>query len=207
MLDVIGRAAPALRIKVIRDEEKGVSNLHAALGTVITTAFEEPETDFVVVGEEDEIVSDDVLEYMRWAAAEFAGDKQVLLVNAHSRGGQGWDEHQPAQDADADQDTVRLAPYFNAWVWGIWRDRWEKEVQPRWDWDCTSGGVTDSGWDWNLATRIVPHGNFVCVVPDASRSQNIGFAEGWASTPESFAFSQAQSFRDSREPVTYRIVG
>lgn len=203
MLDVIGRAAPSLRIRVIRDDEP--SNLHAATANVVTAAFEETGADFVVVGEEDEIVSDDVLEYMRWAAAEFRDDAQVLLVNAHSKGGQGWDDHTPAQDADACQDTVRLRPYFNAWVWGTWRDRWEKHLLTQWDWDCTSGGAMDSGWDWNIATRIVPYGNFLCVVPDASRSQNIGYAEGWSSTAESFSFSQAQSFRESRDQVNYKL--
>jgi hypothetical protein len=43
-------------------------------------------------------------------------------------------------------------------------------------------------------------------VPDASRSQNIGRLEGWASSDWSFSFSQAQSFRPHREPGKYTLV-
>ncbi len=64
----------------------------------------------------------------------------------------------------------------------------------------------DSGYDWHIATRIIPHGNFMCVVPDASRTQNIGRLEGWASNEQSFSYSQSQSYRDSRPVMAYRTV-
>jgi len=196
MMDVIGQAAPALHIRVVRDSQPGIG-LHAAIADGITACFAD-EADFVVASEEDVLVSDDVLEYMRWAAAEFRDNAAVLAVLAHSRGGQGWDPHEPAQDAAASQTAFSLQPYFNAWCWGTWRDRWEKILEPSWDRTCTSGDALTSGYDWNLAARVIPQGGYLCVVPEASRSQNIGRLEGWASSEWSFSFSQAQSFREHR---------
>jgi hypothetical protein len=184
--------------------------MHRAIGDMGDALFADmvnwsPEPAFVIFGEEDVVVSDDILEYFAWAATEFASNEQVAAVCAHSPGGQGWDKHEPADDGDADQWQVRLTPYFNAWCWGTWWDRWPMFAKD-WDWDCTSGTKGfDSGWDWNIATRILPNHDKLCVVPDASRSQNIGRLEGWASSETSFAFSQAQSFRPHREPGKYQL--
>jgi FkbM family methyltransferase len=195
------------RVKMDSAEARASRGMHRAIAEAVSHVFADPAVDFVVCGEEDVIVSTDVLEYMEWARERFAGDEQVLCVLAHSVGGQGWDRWEPAQDADADQAAIRLLPYMNAWGWGTWRDRWEKVLAPNWDMDCTSGGPTTSGWDWHVATRIIPQGGFLAVVPDASRSQNIGREGGWASNAESFAFSQAQSFRAHREPASYVLTG
>jgi hypothetical protein len=186
--------------------------MHRAIGDMGEALFNPdfswlPEPKFVIFGEEDVLVSDDVLEYFLWAANEFEHDRTAGAVCAHNRGGQYWDAHEPARDEDADQWQARVAEYFNAWCWGTWVDRWAM-FHDNWDWDCTSGNATGehSGWDWNIATRILPRNYKVCIVPDASRSQNIGRLEGWASSDWSFSFSQAQSFRPHREPGEYRIV-
>ena len=195
------------RVKMDSAAARASRGMHRAIAEAGNAVFEDPAVEFVIFGEEDVLVSSDVLEYFAWAREKFAGDDQVLCVLAHSASGQGWDRHEPAQDADADQDTVRLLPYFNAWGWATWRDRWEQVMVRSWDWSCDSGGPTGSGYDWNLAVRVIPQGGFAAVVPDASRSQNIGRDGGWASNAESFAFSQAQSFRAERDPVRYQLVG
>jgi len=193
-----------LNIRVREDPFPGCGP-HRAIGDAAHYMFSHPSVEFLVFGEEDVVVSDDVLEYMAWAAAEFKDDR-VLCVLAHSRGGQGWDRHEPAQDADADQQAVRLRPYFNAWCWGTWRDRWEAVLEPTWDWDCSSGGPMDSGYDWNIAARVIPCHDLLAAVPEASRSQNIGLHEGVYSTPETFAFAQTPSFREHREPAAYKVL-
>lgn len=180
---------------------------HRAIAEAIDQVFTDPDVEFVVAGEEDVQVSSDTLAYMQWAATEFAGDQDVLAVCAHNQHGQGWDEPGPAADEDADQETVRLLPYFNPWCWGTWRDRWEKILSPEWDRNCDSGGDLDSGYDWNIHARILPRHGMLCVVPAASRSQNIGALEGWASTPEIVARAQSQSFRRERDPgVNYHLM-
>ncbi len=167
---------------------------------------------FAVFGEEDVLVSDDVLEYMLWAANAYEHREDVFCACAHSVGGQGWDVHEPAQDAGADQNAVRLLPYFNAWGWGTWRERWEQVLRPEWDWNGISwqGGSSPNygdkaGYDWNIQDRVLPRYNGLCTVPDASRSQNIGREEGVYSTAESFSFATAQSFRAHREPGILKV--
>lgn len=203
------RAASGLgsrvRIKVDSEAARKSNGMHRAIGEAAQHVLTGPAVQFVVFGEEDVTVSDDVLEYMSWAGGQFAADRSVLLACAHSVGAAGWDKPEPADDGGADQEAVRLLPYFNPWVWGTWRDRWEQVIEPAWDWDCNSGGPADSGYDWNLATRVIPRGGFVCAVPDASRSQTIGEDGGWASTSQTWAFSQAASYRDQRGTARYRL--
>ena len=179
---------------------------HRAIAEAVTHCFGDPRVGFVVAGEEDVVVSSDVLSYMQWAATRFQDDPRVLIACAHSRGGQGWDLQAPARDADADQEAVQLRRYFNPWVWGCWRDRWESILDPEWDRDCNSGGPIRSGYDWTVQTRIMPRHKMRCVVPDASRSQNIGEREGWSSSPDRFGLLQAQSFRERRDNPSYRLV-
>ena len=195
------------RVKMDSAQARASQGMHRAIAEAGNHVFADPAVGRVIFGEEDVVVSSDAGEYFAEMLEKFATDDQVLTVLAHSVGGQGWDVHKPAQDADASQETVRLLPYFNAWGWATWRDRWEKVLEPNWDYRCDSGGPTGSGYDWHLAVRVIPQGGFASVVPDASRSQNIGEHGGWASNPESFAFSQAQSFRARREPVQYQLTG
>jgi hypothetical protein len=187
--------------------EASVSNgVHRALGEAVTALFTDPQTGFVVCGDEDIVVSDDILEYMRWAASRFQPDGRVIISCAHNKGTTGWDPPVPPDDAEASQTAVRLMHYFNPWVWGTWADRWADTVRPRWDWECNSGGANDSGYDHNIQRRILPAVGGVCTVPDASRSQNIGRYEGWASNETTWAFSQSRSFRYSRGSTDYKLV-
>ena len=206
-LALIRSMAPGAHVWPDSPQAAASNGMHRAIAEATSRAFREFNADFMILSEEDLQVSSDVLAYFRWAAETFQHDERVLAVCSHSPGGQGWDPHEPAQDADADQETVRVVPYFNAWCWGTWRDRWTQVLEPKWDRECDSGGALDSGWDWHIATRILPAGNFLCAVPDASRSQNIGKDDGWSSTPQSWAFSQAQSFRETRDSPSYRAEG
>jgi len=134
MLQVIADVQKARYLKryppfeVVHDSPAAVASpgMHRGLGEALDLAFTNPHVRFAVVGEEDILVSDDILEYMRWAAGQFARDPRVLAVCGHNRGGQGWDVHRPSDDGDASQLGVQLLPYFNAWGWGTWRDCWEQ---------------------------------------------------------------------------------
>lgn len=189
---------------IIRDKQPQFGKaMHAAIADAADRVF--GTHDFAVFGEEDVLVSRDVLEYMAVCRDTFASNESVLAVCAHSKGGQGWDDHAPAQDGEADQWAVSLRGYFNAWVWGTWKDRWNDIMRPSWDRHCNKGGPATSGWDWNIQLRMVESGGYLCAVPDASRSQNIGRLEGWASSEESFAFAAAQSYRQFRSSGSYRF--
>jgi hypothetical protein len=208
MLDVIREAEPVLgrEIDVLPDTEaaRRSPGMHRALGEAIDGTFGDVGvSDYVICGEEDVIVSTDILKYFGWAQHWYS--EGVLCALAHNRGGTGWDGlHGPREDQDADQSRVRLLPYFNPWAWMVSRGVWRNAMRPVWDWDCDSGGDQDSGYDWNLQ-RLTQVGGWMNLVPDAARSQTIGEAGGWASTPEIFPLQQSRSFRLTREDPQYRL--
>jgi Glycosyltransferase like family 2 len=191
------------RIVVLQDSPAAVASpgMHRALGEAIDRLFADFRPEFVICGEEDVIVSDDVLAYTAWGQGHY-GD-EVLCICAHNRGGAGWDGLTGIRaDADADQAAVRRLAYFSPWVWCIRRDRWTEHVRENWDWDCTSSAP--AGYDWQMQ-RIVTQGEWVNLVPDAARSQTIGELAGVYSTPGIFPMQQAQSFREHRGPVSYHL--
>ena len=198
---------PMLRVKPDSSAARAARGMGRAIGEAVSAAFADPGCQFVICGEEDIVVSDDVLEYMSWAAAEFKGDSRVLAVCAHTPAGQGWDEPGagPREDPDADPGAVRLIQGFSPWVWGAWRDRWERVLKPGWDWDCNMGDAMTSGYDWTIALRTIGLTGRVCAMPFASRSQNIGRDGGWAADPAQFDATQSASFRAQREPCAYRV--
>ena len=162
----------------------------------VSRAFrKDPCAGFVVCAEEDVLVSRDVLAYFTWAAAEFAADPRVLAVCAHSN-------HE-----GTDPTAVDLRQEFSALVWGTWRDRWDKVLEPTWDRNYSSGDAEcpSSGWDWNLIARVIPRGRFLTVVPDQTRTQHIGEHEGIHCTAAQYQDFLIASFQRDQEPVPYRV--
>jgi hypothetical protein len=138
---------------------------------------------FVVRSEDDLCVSDDILEYLTWAELTFRARPEVATIHAYTDA----DGHSPS--------AVNVLPEFNPWVWGTWRDRWNDVIGPTWDHDYSTFNGSpgnQSGWDWNLNTRIFPARGLHGVVPRMSRVDNIG-VQGTHSTPENFR--TAPSFR------------
>jgi hypothetical protein len=206
-LEVIRQAERPLgwSIGVIRDSQAAHNSpgMHRALGEAINRKFGDPRVEYVICGEEDVIVSSDVLAYTAFAQRWY--DEHVLCICAHNRGGCGWDGLDgPREDDAADQEKVRLLPYFNPWVWCIGRSQWRNVARPVWDWDCDGGGGQDSGYDWGMQ-RLSALGPWRNLVPDAARSQTIGELAGWASTPEIFPLQQSLSFRERRNRPVYRL--
>jgi len=184
-------------------EDEGNLGPWAVNAIALSRAFADPLVDFAFMAEEDILPADDLLEYVAWAKDEFRDEPEVLLVNAHSRCGQGWDGPDVKDDPDADPAIIRLAPYFNQWGWGTWRDRFQKILLPQWDWDGTSGTAMQSGHDWNIQLRSMR--GYVAVTPDASRTQHIGMLEAWAANEWTLSWSQAASFREHRDRVQFEL--
>jgi hypothetical protein len=146
--------------------------------------------DFVVRAEDDLIVSDDILEYFEWASSVYNSHPRVAAVIGYT-------------DGDGGPSEVRLEQAFCPWVWGTWKDRWNKLISPTWDHDYSTFNGSpgnQSGWDWNLNTRIYPEYDLLSVYPNASRVQNVGLW-GVHSTPS--IFRRASSFEAHRDPVEY----
>jgi hypothetical protein len=182
--------------------------MHRALGEALTWVRDELRPRAVICAEEDIIVSSDVLEYVAWALNRFATDPLAAAVCAHDVGGQGWDIPGIGQQGfAAPQGEVVLSDYFNPWVWATWTGRKLDYLLEQWDWDATKGPVAwQNGYDWEILRQIHTRG-LLSVVPQASRSQNIGQNGGYYARPELFDQTQSASFRKHRDPVSYRLVG
>jgi hypothetical protein len=207
-MDVIREAEKLLgrEILVIRDSPAAAASpgMHCALGEAIDYLIYTGLSAYVLCGEEDVIVSDDVLTYMAWAQERY--DDGTLCVCAHNQGGAGWDGlTAPREDVAASQQAVRRLRYFNPWVWCIRGDRWQFAARPVWDWGDGSSRPDATGYDWQMQ-RLSAVGPWTNLVPDAARSQTTGEYGGVYSTPDMFPLQQSRSFRPHREqPVKYRL--
>ena len=126
------------------------------------------------------------------------GEQQVGTVHAYSRAAAG-----------GRPDALVRAPEFCPWVFGTWRDRWEVLIGPTWDRDYSTWNSSpgfETGFDWNLDTRVFPAHGLVSVSPEVSRVQNIG-AVGVHGTPELLetapSYAPHHPVQDFREVVRH----
>jgi hypothetical protein len=162
--------------------------------TAIDTAFANG-ADFVVLAEDDVIVSQDTLEFFEWASIEYQTVRSILCLNAFSRIGGG----KPNQII---RDTT-----FSPLVWGIWRDRWETHLRDTWDKDYSSGNEdgSEAGWDWNI-NRIIAANDLRVLKPLQSRSDHIGQYAGTHMTPDLFENSKGVGFELTRGRQRYNEI-
>lgn len=156
------------------------------------TLFKDYGFDFVVRAEDDLCVADDILDYFTWAELTYRDRDDVATIHGYTDG-KGVTPH-----------GVHTLPGFNPWIWGTWRHQWQSFMRDTWDHDYSTFNETpghNSGWDWNLDTRIFPERGLVGVYPKMSRVDNIGVT-GTHSTPESWR--TASTFRESFGVIDYR---
>lgn len=160
------------------------------------TAFDAAFTDgadFVVLAEDDVVVSDDVLEYFDWAAESYRDEPDVLAACAWT---QATGEH-------LREDVGGTQTGFSPLVWGTWRDRWEGILRDTWDHDYSTGeNGQHAGWDWNINLRVGHGSKFV--YPEVTRSDHIGEYGGIHMTSAMFHTSRAPAFTSHHEPQQWR---
>ncbi len=158
----------------------------------INTAFDN-NADFVVLAEDDVIVSQDILEYFEWAAIEYETAYSILNINSFSK--LGGRANQLTQDS-----------HFSPLIWGVWRNRWENYLRDSWDKDYSTGNPdgSEAGWDWNI-NRILQRENFKVIKPLQSRSNHIGLI-GTHMTPDMMESSQGTDFTEIRGRQRYNEV-
>lgn len=154
--------------------------------------------EFVVLAEDDVLVSDDILEYFTWAADEFRNDTVLAVCAASFRETTTPEQEHLALRHDS------LCPL----IWGTWRNRWTHLLRDTWDFDYSSGTPEQpqSGWDWNINLRIIPDADVHIISPLASRSTHIGEHLGVHTTAETFPSSVAATFNRHRPPGTFRTI-
>lgn len=118
--------------------------------------------EFVILAEDDDLVSTDVLEYFTWAAERFRDRPEVLTVCTfrHHR-------------VPGGQAGVSLAGWFPCNIWGIWRDRWENVIRDDWH-----AAYLRDGWDTRINLYWVQERGYRTALPCEARCQNIGETGG-----------------------------
>lgn len=133
--------------------------------------------DYVVRSEDDLVLTEDALEYHRWASEEYLLDAEIGMVTSTRFGYSG--NHSTVTREEGLPTPLLI---------GTWRDRWQIVIGPTWDHDySTNNGVpgVEAGWDWNLNTRVFPAMNLKTIVPTQAKVEHIGI-HGAHSTPEVF---------------------
>ncbi len=128
----------------------------------------EDNPDFVLMIEDDIIISDDALQYIEWAAEKYKNDHSVWTIGLW-KSKSGWDYDKPL--AKSILSRIDKQVWFSCWGWGTWRDRWE-EMLIKW---TTGGDSHDTSWDVVLYSHL---GNRKEVVPAISRAYNCGELNG-----------------------------
>lgn len=187
------------QIKVI--EESGLTRLGYTVNSYRYGVMENPfqalswgfqAADFVILAEEDLIVSSDSLEYFQWASEAY-NSKEALGVCSFTT------------EANSPEIT-KLEEAFDVWVWGTWKESWETYLRDSWDHDySTNNGIPgqQAGWDWNIS-RLTKSLHLPFVRPCSSRSQHIGKYDGQHMIPSEFEFHNSSSFQLDRPITEYR---
>jgi hypothetical protein len=148
--------------------------------------------DFVVLAEDDVVVSSDALEYLEWASEEYKDDNEILMINLFSQMG------------GPKEDQVIRQGFFSPLIWGTWRNRWETILRDTWDKNYSSGNPdgSEAGWDWNI-NRILTAKKLQVIRPLHSRSDHIGEWGGTHMTSELFHTSRGTAFKQNRGRQVY----
>lgn len=129
--------------------------------SVLELAWED-KPDFVLMIEDDIIISDDALKYIEWAAEKYKDDPSVRTVGLW-----GHDSQPSLPIPQKDYGKAMRQNYFTCWGWGTWRDRWN-EMNKNW---TTGDDSHDTSWDVIVSSHL---GDRVEVLPAISRAYNCG---------------------------------
>jgi len=161
VIDDFASKCPTPVIKHVNPEKYGVLKNPWKL---FENLFDKQLASFVILGEDDFIVSPDTLDFIE-ATRKQVNDR-TLAVCAKWVG----------KDSDANPETWHRSQEFTGNIWGMTKWSWTRFLKDGWDMDYSSGAPdgTPSGWDWNIGLRVIPNNNLHCIVPTASRSYHIG---------------------------------
>ena len=140
---------------------------------------------FVILGEDDFLVSPDVLNFFHLTKNDWLQNTMAACAK--------W----VGKDADKNPETWLRSTEFTGNIWMLDEVSWNRYLRDTWDFDYSSGKAdeTPAGWDWNLQLRVMPKNKLHCIVPTASRSKHIGIS-GVHCTEEVFDETVAWNFLD-----------
>ena len=128
----------------------------------------ENKPDFVLMLEDDIIISDDALLYIEWAAEKYKNDLSVRTIGLW-KSKNGWDFNRPLSKSELSK--VHEQVWFTCWGWGTWASRWE-EIFNTW---TTGSDSHDTSWDVVMYSHL---GDRKEITPSISRAYNCGEFNG-----------------------------
>jgi FkbM family methyltransferase len=121
--------------------------------------------DFVLMIEDDIIVSVDAWQYATWAARIFKNNPVVRTVGLWNHQ-DGWQIGKPYDNRESTK--VMSQSLFNCWGWGTWRKEWDEMVTI---WTQDRNDFHDTSWDIVLLSTLNGRKE---VVPSIARAYNCG---------------------------------
>jgi hypothetical protein len=142
--------------------------------------------DFVIMIEDDTILSPDTLQFFEYARDRYEFDDNVFTISAY---GDNCRNDNTETVPSKYYHTIARRHHYTPWVWGTWKDRWVSDIKDQWN-----------GWDVQMNFRTPPYEDMVSgrnkdgpdfsrfdagirrdrveVFPVLSRSNNIGDENG-----------------------------
>lgn len=163
VIDAFAERCPAPVIKHFNKEKLGVLRNPWHL---FDHCFRIENANFVILGEDDFLVSPDVLNFLLGVSRSSERSVCTMAVCAKWVG----------KNSDRNPATWHRTKEFTGNIWGTWKTIWDKYLRDTWDFDYSSGKEdgSSSGWDWHLQLRVIPKNGLHCIAPTASRSKHIG---------------------------------
>ena len=125
----------------------------------------EDNPDFVLMIEDDIVISDDALQYIEWAAGKYKDDPSVRTIGLWGHDDGIGNPGSPVSEKD--YGMAMRQNYFTCWGWGTWRDRYN-EMNETW---TTGDDSHDTSWDVIVSSHL---GERVEILPAISRAYNCG---------------------------------
>jgi hypothetical protein len=122
----------------------------------------EDNPDFVLMIEDDVVISDDALQYIEWAAEKYKNDQSVRTIGLW-----GYENKPEVPVSLKNAGKVKRQNFFTCWGWGTWSDRWS-EIKENW---TTGNDSHDTSWDVVMSQNL---GDRVEILPAISRAYNCG---------------------------------
>ena len=157
---------------------------HKNIRLAVNNAFESYGARFVIVLEDDVILSRDALLFMEYARDTFENDTNVFTATGYAN---NCHREDCVVDPTFRHRTTRRK-HFTPWFWGTWRDRWQELHKSTW-----TGWDVEMNFELSETRKIIQkpnsglRGERVEVFPIFSRANNIGFENGFHAhvyTPE-----------------------
>ena len=195
ILEAINVFEAQIRVPVVRHINPTKYGVLRNPWELFDNLFNKQLAQFVILGEDDFLVSPDTLNFFNATRREM--DASTMAVCAKWVG----------EGADMNPSTWHRKAEFTGNIWGTSQRVWNTFMRDTWDFDYSSGTPEhpQSGWDWNLGVRVLPQNGLHCVVPTASRSYHIGTV-GVHCTEEDYQATTTHNFVSEPYKGEYRTV-